>query len=356
MVEGARHLVAGQALASVLLQPFRVEWGAVAKCDTGDDVLGAILAGAADDGDVFDVRVGAHGLLDLVRVHVEAAGDDDLLDARHQTDEAVGLHDGHVAGAEPAVVEGLLGGLWVVEVAGEHLRAAREQLAGFAVGHGLAGVVRVRDADLGVREWYTDVAGAPVAVEGVAAQDRGGFGEPVAFDELSAGDAFPQLNGALRQGCGTGDRAVEGGEVHILFDGPLCNPLVQQRHAGQEGRASLQDGLLVELRLRCRDEHHLAGDGQREPVVQRQAVDVKHRQDGQHLLVDGAPILHPLCAGDQDGEHVGVRQRHALGGAGGAGGVQDERGVGLCDGRQVRWCGGLRYEGFPRDRLRCGLV
>jgi len=117
----------------------------------------------------------AHHGFDLVGVDVEAAGDDHFLDARDQFDPAVRLQDGHVAGAEPAVVERALVGLGAVEVAGKDLRAAREQLAGFAVGHGARRVVRAGDADFGVGKRQADVVGAPCAVEGGCQPGSGRF-------------------------------------------------------------------------------------------------------------------------------------------------------------------------------------
>ena len=81
VVEGARHLIAGQALAAELLQAFWIKHGAIAQGDAADDILGAILARAAHGGDIHHVGVLGNRLFHLGGVDVEATGDDDFLNA-----------------------------------------------------------------------------------------------------------------------------------------------------------------------------------------------------------------------------------------------------------------------------------
>src|SRR5437667_5162222 len=105
------------------------------------------------------VGVARDRLLDLDGRDVLAARDDDVLLAVAQLDVAIGVHDRHVAGVEPAAAEGLGGGGRVVEVAGHHVIAAHDhfterlgirghvahllvddtELAGDQVGHPLPG-------------------------------------------------------------------------------------------------------------------------------------------------------------------------------------------------------------------------
>ena len=86
----------------------------------GDDVAGAH---AVDVGD---------GPLDVLGEHVAAADDDHVLDAAAHDQLAV-EQVGEVAGAEPAVVEQLGGGVGSLVVAGRHRRAADLELADLAV-------------------------------------------------------------------------------------------------------------------------------------------------------------------------------------------------------------------------------
>ena len=126
VVEGARDLVAGKAFAAVFLESLRVESGAIGQVEAGDDVLGAIFAWPAYHGDVINARVLAQDFFHLARIYVEAAGDDDLLDAANQADEAIFFHNAHVTGAEPLAVECGLGGLLVIEVPLENLWPTRQ--------------------------------------------------------------------------------------------------------------------------------------------------------------------------------------------------------------------------------------
>ena len=199
MVEGARHLVAGEVFAGEVFQAVGVEGGAVFKHDARNDVLGAVRTRAANYGNILDVRVAKHDFLHLSRVHVEAAGDNQLLDARDQAHEAVFLHHTHVAGAEPAVVERDVRVLRVVQVAGEHLRALGQDLAGFAGWHVLIQVLRVGNTDFRIGEGDTDISRPPVSGARVTNQNRAGFGQAVAFHQVAAGERLPVLNDIRRQ-------------------------------------------------------------------------------------------------------------------------------------------------------------
>ena len=100
-----------------------------------DDALLALVALHAEGDDV----AGAHavdvpdGALDVLREHVAAADDDDVLDPPAQHELAVD-HVGEVAGAQPAVVEQLGRGVGPLVVARRHRRAADQQLADVALG------------------------------------------------------------------------------------------------------------------------------------------------------------------------------------------------------------------------------
>ena len=77
--------------------------------DRRDDLLAGVVARQADDRGVLDLRMLAQRVLDLGGGDVEAARDDELLDAVDDADEP-GLVDGDdVAGAEPAVDDDRLG-------------------------------------------------------------------------------------------------------------------------------------------------------------------------------------------------------------------------------------------------------
>src|SRR5881396_3145536 len=94
------------------------------------------------------VGVARDRLLDLDGRDVFAARDDDVLLAVAQLDVAVGVHDRHVAGVEPAAAKGFGGGGRIVEVTGHDVVAAHHHLSQrLTVGRHVAHLL-VDDAEL----------------------------------------------------------------------------------------------------------------------------------------------------------------------------------------------------------------
>ena len=119
---GAAACTARAASAAQAMQLVRVE--VVGRFDVGGDDLAPLVRRRADDGGVDHRRMRAQDVLDLARVHVVAAADDQLLRPSDDAEVAVGVELADVAGAEPAVGGERLGvGVGPVEVAGEHVRA-----------------------------------------------------------------------------------------------------------------------------------------------------------------------------------------------------------------------------------------
>ncbi len=79
--------------------------------------------------------MGSQRVLDLTRRDVLTAGDHDVLRPVDDVDQTVIVDGGDVAGVQPAAVDRTGRGLGVVQVAGAHLAARDEQLAGPARGH-----------------------------------------------------------------------------------------------------------------------------------------------------------------------------------------------------------------------------
>src|SRR5699024_9530871 len=145
--------------------------------------------------------------LDLRRVDVEATGDDHLLDAGDDTQEAIFLHDGHVAGLEPVLEERLLV-LRHVNVAAEYLRATDQQLASLAVRHGAGEVLRISDPNLGARERDADIACARVFRNWVRGGNRGGLGQAVALDDGATRAPLPLVGDGHGQWGSAGERIL----------------------------------------------------------------------------------------------------------------------------------------------------
>ena len=109
--------------------------GARLQRHSGADLLAQIRMRDADHGHLGDGRVLVQHLLDLPRVHVVAAPDDQVLLPVDDVVVAVGVHPGHVAGAEPSVGDRLGGGLGLVPVALHHVVAADGDLADLPARH-----------------------------------------------------------------------------------------------------------------------------------------------------------------------------------------------------------------------------
>ena len=244
--------------------------------------------------------------LNFTWVDVEAAGDNDFLDAGDQADEAVFFHDAHVTGAEPAVVEGGFGGLRVVEVALEHLVAACEDLALDAVRLGLIQVVRVRNAHLGVREWDSHVARAAVCAHRVTHDDGGALGQAVALNQQAAGVFFPLLYGVHRQGRGAGECRTHALDVDVLFLSRLDDALVEGWHTWNPRRSVLLHQVHDERNVRLWNDDQLAADKWLQDHVHNQAISVKEGQRAEHALRLVAQARNPVLALQNDGEEVAV--------------------------------------------------
>src|SRR5213594_79114 len=147
------------------------------------------------------VGVARDRLLDLDGRDVFAARDDDVLLAVAQLDVAVGVHDGHVAGVEPAAAKGFGGGGRIVEVAGHDVVAAHDHLAqGLAVG-GQVAHLGVDDAELAGDQVghplpgaearaHLGVVRAPLRVPVASGVRPVGLGEAVDVADFRA-DRFP---------------------------------------------------------------------------------------------------------------------------------------------------------------------
>ena len=102
---------------------------AVPEHDEGLRGLPPPLVRQAHDRGLLDRRVTQQRALDLDRRDVLAAADDHVLDPVADLDVAVRVHHGGVAGVEPAVAHGPLGGLRVVVVPGHDDVPADHDLA-----------------------------------------------------------------------------------------------------------------------------------------------------------------------------------------------------------------------------------
>src|SRR5690606_3541290 len=98
--------------------------------DHGGDLLAPVRVGDAEDDRLRDAGVAGDRGLDLARIDVLPAADDEVLEAAGDGDVAALVHDADVAGVQPAVgVDGLRGRVGQVVVAEHDLVAAGADLA-----------------------------------------------------------------------------------------------------------------------------------------------------------------------------------------------------------------------------------
>ena len=111
---------------------------------------------AAHLADTHHRRLGHRGVrvehvLDLTRVHVEAAADDQVFLALDDVEEPVGVEPPDVAGVQPAVAQGARRLLGQAVVAEHHVRSAHADLTRVADGKRAVVVIEDRDLDAGER-------------------------------------------------------------------------------------------------------------------------------------------------------------------------------------------------------------
>ena len=244
--------------------------------------------------------MGGEEVFDLHRVDVFAAGDDDVLFAVHQEDEAVLVHLRHIAGEQPAVHQGLGRGFRIPVIAGHKAGAFQAQLAYLALGHVLA--FFVHDAGLpavaGLADGahFVDVLHAQMHRAGAD-----GFGQAVVGVVFVVGEyLLPALDQALGHGLGAdvhqpplGELVI--GQVHLpAFDGvqDVLGPGHQQP---DDGAFFVGHGLQHVLGLGAFEQDGLASHQEGAEPVHLGAGVVEGRDAQEHVVVGLAVmgLLHP---------------------------------------------------------------
>ena len=136
----------GEAVGAPTDDGFGVDGGAGAGGEVGFDLVFAEVGGDGNDGAVEDGGVGFDGVLDFLGGDVFAAASNDVFLAVDEIEEAVVVEASHVAGVEPAVLEGFAGLVFEAPVAGGDGGIEQEDFAGLA-GREVVAVV-VGDGDL----------------------------------------------------------------------------------------------------------------------------------------------------------------------------------------------------------------
>ena len=195
--------------------------------------------GHGDDRGLADGLVLVEDLLDLARVHVVAAADDQLLLAVDDEEVAVLVDLGHVAGLEPAVlVDGLLRLLLALPVALHHVVALDGDLADLALVDLVA--VVVDHLHLDALDRGADRAGLALLVGVVERRHRRGLAQAVALEHVAAEGLLEALHDLDGHGRAARRADLERGDVVVLL-------AVEVEHRREHRRDALEHVDLVAL-------------------------------------------------------------------------------------------------------------
>ena len=268
--------------------------------------------------------------LHLDRTHILAARDDDVLRAVGDLDIAVRVLEGDVAGAEPAALEGLGRGGGVLVIALHHHVAAHGNLAQMraVAGDGGPGAVmhlgplQHGHGDAGARL----VGGAVVLGGAVPFRAPGAFrGGAVGFRQAIDLRHVEAERLKSRQRGGGGRRA--GGkdfddvrERAAVFVAGVDEGVEHDGRAAEMGDAFIGDGVVDGLCGDVAAADQRAGEDRRHPGM-GPAIAVEERHDGQIDRMQHHAPGQDIGRGRKIGPAMVID--HALGAAGGAGGVVD---------------------------------
>ena len=295
----------------------------MAEDDRGGDELAPSGVGQTEDGGFEDGGVRVEDVLDLGGEDLLAAGDDHVLLAIDDVEVALGVEGREVAGAEPAVDEGLGGLVGTLPVAGRDGGAARADLAdGAAVGWDGAAVV----ADDGELDGDTRTAGLgaeaellfgrqrlQVLLQEAEGQVRARLGHAVGLDVLAAHHAHDLAHDLGRDRRAAGQDAAQA-RVVARLGARVPHEAVEHRRDQVRERGALDfDGAEDRLLLEARD-HHVPPADPRDREGRPSVGEVEHRRDvSPGVGVAEAELGHGR---QRMGPDVAVGQHHALGAAG----------------------------------------
>ena len=250
-------------------------------------------------------------LFDLGGVHVEPRHDDEVLHSVDEVQVAPVVDGGDITGHQPALgVDRTGGGVLVVPVAGEDVRAPDPQLAGVTDQHVVA--VLVDEAQLQTGDRHTDRPDGGVGAHG-RRDHRRCLGEPVALGQVDVVTALHRAGDLVGQTGGTRHGETHG--IEGVF-GRLGKAGPRRPHGGRAGddrRLVLLDRLDRGDRVEALDEQQPGADGERHPEHHVQPEDVEHRQHREHHVVGTLGIAGRGQHLGDIGAKVAVREHRRLG-------------------------------------------
>src|SRR3954447_18160397 len=319
----ARVLVAGDLLLDVLAQLVLGDVLTILQRDRGADLFPQLGVRHAEHGGLGHRGMLVEDLLDLARVDVVAAADDQLLLAVDDEEVAVLVDLGHVATVEPAVLDRVLGGVGLVPVALHDVVALDDDLADLALVDLVA--VVVDDLHLDALDRRADRALLALALAVVERGDRRGLAQAVPLEDRAIElvlEVAHELAGQRRAARDTDAQRRGVGVVGMLV---VEDRAVHRRHAHEDRHAVAPDDLQRLGGIEARDQGQRGAGGHRRVERARLAERVEQRQRPEDHVVGRRVVERARDLGVA--AQVVVRELGALGLAGRARRVEDDGGV-----------------------------
>ncbi len=324
--ERLRHHVFRQRGSGQLTQLRRGRRDAVGD-HVGHQPFAARVVLPGDHGDLRGCRVCSEHGLDLAQLDPEPAdlhlvvGPTEVLQLAvrvpaHDVPAAVHPRSGR---AERVGHEPFGGQARPVEVAARQAGTGHAELTGHAGWDGSQLGVEHVDAQVG--DWHADHAGGPAAVQRHVGDVHGGLGDPVHVDQQRGVLGMPRI--PLREPPGVQRLAAEDHVPQRQFRTVIgSDQLVERRRGLVEHRDPLFGEQPQEVLRRpghgVRHHDEPTAVQQRPPQLPHREVEGVGVEQRPHVPVVEA---EPVAGGREQPHHIGMRHHHALGSAGGPGGV-----------------------------------
>ena len=199
------------------------------------------------------------------------------------------------------------------------------------------------------------VAEKPLSRRRIEREDRRGFREAVAFEDVPAGQRLPLRRSGRQHRGAAADRHAQPGEIHLADLRMHQQPAVERIHAGEDGGARLLQDLDEAVHVaRIGDQPVLGADREVGDEVHHQREDVIERQRRDHDFLAGSHgVRHERLELLGIGDEVAVRERGALRKPGGPAGVlQEQQVIAAQRHRREGELRALRQRIGERDRAR----
>ncbi|CRM52331.1 hypothetical protein [Pseudomonas sp. 25 E 4] len=327
--EGGRHHMLGQAQQQVVAQPGDI--GRAVGNHVGHQAFVARLVFAGDNHRVPHARCGGQARLDFAQLDAEAANLHLVIVAPQVLDAAIGQQAAEVAGAVHAQAGGrvsqeALGVQFIaVQVAPRNAGAAHVQLADHAHGQRLA--LGVQHVKLQVGNAHANRADADQTrvrrLQGTVGHVHGGLGDAIHVHQLRSGvdgAGIPGFEHARLQRFTAENHLAQGMRFAAVALGR--NQLAERaRRLVEDAYAGLAEQRIAGIRRtadQLRHDQQLAAVHQRAPDFPHGKIEGERVEQRPHI---GVIETEPVLGGSEQARDLTMLDHHALGQAGGTGGV-----------------------------------